>query len=177
MEKRETFWTLNTPFALLIAGCCIVASYLTLRQSGHLYGNPVLEKIITFLYVIGLFMQIRRYRESKKQEGYISYGSGFVTGLYISGLSGLIYGIYTIILYSVYPEALANYLTALENFFRENYSGSPLAEEMLKMVKTFTTPFSIGFSEFFSKSLLGIIYTLPIAAILRKIKPRGAQYE
>lgn len=57
---------------MLIGCCCVAASYVFFKQTGNIYANPSLDRIITFLFVIGLFMQIRRYRESEELKGYIS---------------------------------------------------------------------------------------------------------
>lgn len=163
-----TFFSLNTPFGLLMGGCFIVASWLCYRQNGTIYANLTLGRIITFLYVIGLFMQMRRFRESSVQKGYISYGRALKTGVYLSLLAGLSYGIFIFYIYSADPGMLENYLTTLDGAFHELYSNTELADQMTKIVKTFTTPFSIAFSEFFSKILTGTFYTLILAAFLKK---------
>lgn len=169
-QKRPTFIQQNSPFGILIGGCCIAASYVFFKQTGNIYANPTLDKIITFLYIIGLFMQIRRYRESEELKGYISYGKALLTGIYLSAIAGLLYGFYIIIIYSKHPDMLQNYLIYAEGTFRQLYPESPLTNSMIQMLQAYTTPVSMGFAEFFSKILLGIIYTLVIAFILKKRK-------
>lgn len=173
MEQRQrTFIQQNTPFGFLIGGCCIAASYMCFKRSGNIYANPALDRILAFLLIIGLFMQIRRYRESEELKGYITYGKALLTGIYLSAVSGFFYGFYTFVLYSKHPELLSNYLATVGQAMRELYANSPLANDMIRMMDTFTTPVTIAFSEFFSKSLMGILYTLVIAFILKKRKPR-----
>lgn len=173
MEQRQpTFIQQNTPFGFLIGGCCIAASYVCFKRSGNIYANPALDKILAFLLIVGLFMQIRRYRESEELKGYITYGKALLTGIYLSAVSGLFYGVYTFILYSKRPELLSNYLATVGQAMRELYANSPFADDMVRMLHAFTTPISIGFSEFFSKSLMGILYTLLIAFILKRRRPR-----
>ncbi len=171
-NKPATFWSVNTPFGLLMGGCFILASWLSFRQSNNIYANPALDRIITFLYVIGLFLQIRRFRESPVQQGYISYGGALKTGVYLSLIIGVVYGIYSVFIYSAHPEMLQNYLTTVQAAFQQLYPESPLGEKMSEMLTLFTTPYTMGFSEFLSKIILGSVYSLVIAAFLRKSRPK-----
>ena len=170
-HKQPTFIQQNTLFGILIGCCCVAASYVFFKQTGNIYANPSLDRIITFLFVIGLFMQIRRYRESEELKGYISYGRALLTGMYLSAVAGFFYGSYALIIYSKHPDTLENYLMYAESLFRQLYPESPWADNMIQMLQAFTTPVSMGITEFFSKALMGLIYTLVIAFILKKRKP------
>lgn len=170
-KKTNIFLSFNTPFGLLMGGSFTIASYMYFQYNGNIYANPALDRTLTFLYVIGLFIQIRRYRENAGLQGYISYGEAVKTGSYLSAVTAFVYAVYTFFVYSAHPETLTNYLTTVENVIKEVYPNSPLAGSMTQMLHAFTTPLSMGFSEFISKALLGVIYSLIIAAFLKKRKP------
>lgn len=170
-NRTNTFLSFNTPFGLLMGGSFIIASYMYFRYNGNIYANPALDRTLTFLYIIGLFIQIRRYRESPELQGYISYGKALKTGSFLSVATAFVYAVYTFFIYSAHPETLKNYLSTVETVFKELYPDSPLADNMTQMLNAFTTPVSMGFSEFISKTLMGIIYTLIIAAFLKKRNP------
>ena len=169
MEKKTNiFLSFNTPFGLLMGGTFVVASYMYFQYNGNIYANPALDRTLTFLYIIGLFIQIRRYRENAGLQGYISYGKAVKTGSYLSVVTAFVYAVYTSFIYSAHPETLKNYLTTVESVFKELYPNSPLADNMTQMLHAFTTPLTMGFSEFISKTLLGVIYSLIVAAFLKK---------
>lgn len=104
-------------------------------------------------------------------QGYISYGKAIKTGSYLSVVTAFVYAVYTSFIYSAHPETLKNYLTTVESVFKELYPNSPLADNMTQMLHAFTTPLTMGFSEFISKTLLGVIYSLIVAAFLKKSRP------
>lgn len=169
--KQTTFYSFNTPFGLLMAGCFILASYLCYVNTGSIFTNLVLDRTFTFLYILGLFIQIRRYRESPLKNGYTTYGSALLAGIWISLTVSFIYCIYTILLYSCHPSLVTNYLTTVQTAWRELHGQSPATESMLQLFSLYTSPLSIGLSELFTKFFVGFFYTLIIAAILRKPRP------
>lgn len=164
----QIFYKLTTPFALLIGGCLTVASYLCFVNTGQVFNNVALDRTISFLFIIGLFMGIRRYRDNTLQNGYITYGKALLTGMWISFLAGLVYSIYTVIIYTFHPELLNHYLTIAEEMIEQIYGKSALNGSMKQFFTAFTTPFSIGLSELFGKFINGLIFSLIIAAFLRK---------
>ncbi|MDL2283303.1 DUF4199 domain-containing protein [Odoribacter sp. OttesenSCG-928-G04] len=166
--KVNTFYKQNTPFALMIGGCFIAASLTAFNTSGIIYGNNFLDKTIMFLYIIGLFIQIRKYRESKELGGAITFGKALTTGIWISLICSVLYAVYTGMMYRIYPELLEHYLNFTEQVMNEAYPDSDWAENMNKLMRAITTPFVLGFAELFSKIISGTLYSLLIAAILRK---------
>lgn len=173
MEGQPTFFRQNTPFGLLTGCCSILAAAVCLKRSGTLFANPALDRIVTFLFILGIFMQIRRYRQSEELKGYISYGRALLTGIYLSAVAAFLYGIYAFYIYHRHPDLVGNYLTATETLIRQLYPGSAPAGDMMKMLRAFTSPATLGFSEFFSKLLMGSLYSLLIAFILRRRRPQG----
>lgn len=165
---KQIFYRQTTLFALLIGGCFTVASYLCYINTGQVFNHPVLDRTINFLFIIGLFISIRQYRDSVAQQGFITYGKALLTGMWISLLTGLVYCLYTILLYSLHPELVTNYLHIVQELLRQTYGDSPLGEMADRFFTVFVTPFSIGVTELFGKFVNGLIFTLIIAAFLRK---------
>lgn len=169
-EKTENLLlTKNTLFALLMGGCFIVTSFMFFKVSGNIFPNPALSQAITLLYACGLTMQIHKFRE-EHLKGFISYGKALLTGLYLACIAGIMYAVYIFFLYSLNPETLNNYIITVATAFKEVYPNSQIGKDMQTIMETFTTPFSIAISEFFAMLFHGLLYTLLIAAFLKKNK-------
>lgn len=166
--KNRIFYGQMSLFALLMGGCFAVASWLCFRNTGQVFNNTALDRTISFLFIIGLFIGIRQYRDSSAQQGFISYGKALLAGMWISLLAGLFYCLYTIFLYSRHPELLTRYLDIIREMIGQMYGNSPLQEMTDRFFTAFITPFFIGLTELFGKFVNGLIFTLIIAAFLRK---------
>ncbi|WP_251620672.1 DUF4199 domain-containing protein [Odoribacter lunatus] len=166
--EKQLFYKLTTPFALLMGGCLAIASYICFLNTGHIFNNPVLDRTLNFLLIIGLFMRIRQYRDSDARQGYITYGKALLTGIWLSFIAGLVYSLYTIILYSSHPELITSYLNIMQDMIKQIYGEHALNDMMAQIITTFTTPFSIGLSELFGKFIHGLIFSLIIAVFIRK---------
>lgn len=166
--KKQIFYRQTSLFALLIGSCFAAASWLCFMNTGQVFNNPTLDRTISILFIIGLFIGIRQYRESYAQEGFITYGKALLTGMWISLLTGLVYCLYSVWLYSLHPELLGNYLSIAREMIGQMYGDSPLKEMADQFFTAFTTPFSIGLSELLGKFINGLLFTLIIAAFLRK---------
>lgn len=169
MEKTEKhiFFSQNSLFGAIIGLSFVITSWLFLFTGKSIANNPHLNNIIIMLTIAGTFIGVRKYREDVLN-GVISYGQALGTCVYIISIASLIYGIYNIILYQSLPELTEQYIEAIDGTLREVYANSPLLETMSDMVRTFTSAYSIGFSEIFGKIFLGFIFSLFLAGILRK---------
>lgn len=169
--RQKIFYLLTTPFALLMGGCFCLASYLCYLNAGNVFNNLTLDRTITLLFIAGLYMRIRRYRDSIAQQGFISYGKALITGIWISALSAGVYSIYTVILYSLHPGLLSHYITTIQKVSSEVYGNSPMSGMMNQYISAFATPFFVGLSELFGKFVNGLFYSLIVAAFLRRKQP------
>lgn len=169
MEENKTniFLKSNTLFGALMGAIFIAASVAIYKSGSPIFMNPTLDRIITLLYICGLTLQIRKYRE-EALGGFMSYGMALKTGLYLAAVTGFLYAIYIFFMYSQNPSLLEYYLTASEATLKQVYGESSMVESMISMLKVFTSPLSMAFSELFSKVFSGFIYTLFIAWFLKK---------
>lgn len=172
MEKTEkpTFFSQNSLFGALMGLSFVITSGVFFATGKSIVANPYLNNIIMLLTITGTFIGVRKYREDVLG-GTITYGHALGTCTYIVGIASLLYGIYTIILYQVLPELKDQYLEIIEIRLREMYSDSPMVDSLSDMMQTFTTAYSIGFSEIFSNLFSGFIFSLFLAGILRKKAP------
>lgn len=170
MIQYTNFLKNNTIFAALIGLSFIVASLLIFSSGYPVFMNPTLDRIILFLYVCGLFLQIKQYRDGQL-DGVISYGTGVRIGSYIALVTSCVYGVYIYILYTLHPELLEYYLTATETAFRQVYQDASLVDNMISMLKAFTSAASLALTEAMSKMFSGVVYTLVIALILKRKLP------
>ena len=89
---------------------------------------------------------------------------------YLIAVASVIYGCFVFYLYRHHPELLENYLTSIETTFKEVYSDSAFTENMISMLKAFTTPATIAFAETFNKIFTGFIFSLLLAGLLRRTR-------
>lgn len=168
--EKQAFFRQNSLFGALMGLSFIITSWIFLTTNKPITANPHLNNILMLLTIVGTFIGVRKYREDALG-GTITYSHALGTCTYIVGIASLLYGIYTIILYQALPDLKDQYLEIIDTTLREVYSNSPTVDTMSDMIKTFTTAYSIGFSEIFSKLLSGFIFSLFLAGILRRKAP------
>ena len=91
MQIKNRIYGQMSLFALLMGACFVAASWLCFINTGQVFNNPTLNRTISFLFIIGLFIGIRQYRDSSTRQGFITYGQAVVTGIWISLVTGLVY--------------------------------------------------------------------------------------
>lgn len=171
-EKQHLFFKTHTLFGLCIGGGCILASLLCFFYDGNIYANPGLNRMIYFIMATGLFIQIRRYRESALLEGYISFGEALCSGFWLSGVSNFIYALYIAFIYTLRPELLTRYLSTIRSI-TEEIRDSEVYTEMYKLLEVMLNPAIIAISNFILYFLLGAFFSLIFAAFLQKQRPKS----
>ena len=119
------------------------------------------------LSIVGAFIGVRKYRD-ELPDNCLSYGKALGACTYLIAVASVIYGCFVFYLYRHHPELLENYLTSIETTFKEVYSDSAFTENMISMLKAFTTPATIAFAETFNKIFTGFIFSLLLAGLLRR---------
>lgn len=168
-QKKNTFLSQNTLFGLFIGVSFVAVAFAYYKAGRGISLNPQLNNVILLLSIVGAFIGVRKYRE-ESQGGFITYGKALGACVYLICVASVIYGIFVFYLYRHQPLLLENYLTTVETTFKEVYSESAFSENMITMIKTFTTPASVAFAEVFNKILIGFIFSLFVAGLLRKNK-------
>lgn len=170
MEKETNpFWIQNTRFGLLIGATFIITSGLFYATQGTMT-DPRTNNVIMLLTIAGMYLGAQKYRNDSL-EGIITYWQAIGACTWQVAVASFIYGAYTCFIYTIRPAALEAYLDMTESILREVYAGSPVLENMIPLIKNYTTPFTMGFAELFYKTLIGFIFSLFIAFIVKRDRP------
>lgn len=167
LQKKNTFLSQNTLFGLFIGLSFVAVAFAYYKGGRGISLNPQLNNVILLLSIAGAFIGTRKYRE-ENLGGVMTYGKALGTCIYLISVASVIYGIFVLYLYRHHPLLLENYLTTIESTFKEVYSESAFSENMMTVIKSFTTPASIAFAEIFNKILTGCIFSLFLARLLRR---------
>lgn len=170
MEKEtNTFWIQNTRFGLLIGATFIITSGLFYATKGSMI-DPRINNVIMLLTIAGMYLGTQKYRNDSLN-GIITYWQAVGVCTWQVAVASFSYGVYTCFIYTFRPTALQTYLDMTESILREVYANTPLLENMIPLVRNYTTPFSLGFAELFYKTLIGFIFSLFIAFIVKRDRP------
>ena len=145
-SKKKNFFSQNTLFGLFVGLSFIAVAYAYYRSG-----------------------RVRKYRD-ELPDNCLSYGKALGACTYLIAVASVIYGCFVFYLYRHHPELLENYLTSIETTFKEVYSDSAFTENMISMLKAFTTPATIAFAETFNKIFTGFIFSLLLAGLLRRTR-------
>ena len=177
-SKKKNFFSQNTLFGLFVGLSFIAVAYAYYRSGRGVSLNPQLNNVILLLSIVGgtvlymLLVQligVRKYRD-ELPDNCLSYGKALGACTYLIAVASVIYGCFVFYLYRHHPELLENYLTSIETTFKEVYSDSAFTENMISMLKAFTTPATIAFAETFNKIFTGFIFSLLLAGLLRRTR-------
>mgnify|MGYP000105445274 CR=1 FL=1 len=158
-SKKKNFFSQNTLFGLFVGLSFIAVAYAYYRS----------DNVILLLSIVGAFIGVRKYRD-ELPDNCLSYGKALGACTYLIAVASVIYGCFVFYLYRHHPELLENYLTSIETTFKEVYSDSAFTENMISMLKAFTTPATIAFAETFNKIFTGFIFSLLLAGLLRRTR-------
>ena len=168
-SKKKNFFSQNTLFGLFVGLSFIAVAYAYYRSGRGVSLNPQLNNVILLLSIVGAFIGVRKYRD-ELPDNCLSYGKALGACTYLIAVASVIYGCFVFYLYRHHPELLENYLTSIETTFKEVYSDSAFTENMISMLKAFTTPATIAFAETFNKIFTGFIFSLLLAGLLRRTR-------
>ena len=168
-SKKKNFFSQNTLFGLFVGLSFIAVAYAYYRSGRGVSLNPQLNNVILLLSNVGAFIGVRKYRD-ELPDNCLSYGKALGACTYLIAVASVIYGCFVFYLYRHHPELLENYLTSIETTFKEVYSDSAFTENMISMLKAFTTPATIAFAETFNKIFTGFIFSLLLAGLLRRTR-------
>jgi hypothetical protein len=164
MNKNSTQLKHSIIFGVITGG--VISLYLLTLYFFAALNNTALANISGFLFLIGGYVSVRRYRNELKG-GFITYGKAYGTAFLTFLFAGLVWTIYEYILYKYLSPGL------LEEKIAE------AQEALLKLgwseerVAAFTTlsnpsPFGNALGYFFNATIWGAIISLLIAAFLKR---------
>jgi hypothetical protein len=168
---KKIVLTFGVIAGLIVTGLMLLSISLAMDNSDFDYGQVVgyLSMIIAFSTI---FFAVKSYRDSEGR-GRITFGKGFLIGLYITLIAGIFYVIGWEIYYSSYGQEFSEKyaLCMIDKAKSEGATQAELREkvnEMEEFKKLYDNPIvriPMTFVEIFP---VGIVVALVCAAILRK---------
>lgn len=177
MEQTISPSKSGTNYAIVFGIIMILELVLMYALNMNAQTNPTIGVIINVLnYLVLPFTFIylaANHFKNKVNGGYISFGQTLKVGLSICALAAVIYGVFYFIFDFIFPEFKTDMISQIEAItVKQNPS---ITAEQLKMsmkfVKTFMEPYvAIPFS-IVMYSVIGLIHSLIVGAIVKKDKP------
>jgi hypothetical protein len=134
--------------------------------SGSIY-NSNLQLINYIVLIIGIYITTKKFRD-EYSNGLISYSKALGFGTLTIFYGSIIYGFFIYILYRIIsPGLIEDYITILEEQFLKTGMETEQVESLTELYRNFMTPFIMGISEIFGKTLFGFIFSLIISLILK----------
>ncbi|CAA9200799.1 DUF4199 domain-containing protein [Flavobacterium bizetiae] len=124
------------------------------------------------LPLIFIYLGCNHYKKDINN-GFISFSECLKTGISITVLAGLVYAIFSVIFNLIFPEFINEMLEiSKEGMITQNPNISSKELEMgLSMVKKFMNPLIVLPVTLVMYSLIGLIYSLIIGAVVKNDKP------
>ena len=124
------------------------------------------------LPLIFIYLGCNHYKKDINN-GFISFSECLKTGISITVLAGLVYAIFSVIFNLIFPEFINEMLEiSKEGMITQNPNITSKELEMgLSMVKKFMNPLIVLPVTLVMYSLIGLIYSLIIGAVVKNDKP------
>ena len=125
----------------------------------------------TPIYLILLYLGIKSFRD-KSLGGYMSFGKGFKGGAAISLIFGLVMTVLNFIYFKfINTNFTENMLLMLEEQFVKQGQTDEVIEQIMGIYEVIFQPIPMTLIGFFSALIMGLIFSLIFAAILKKEVP------
>lgn len=157
MENNRAFWIQNAVFGALVGLTLVATSFVYFKTGQNVSINPQLNNVLMLLSIAGIFIGVQKYRNDNLN-GTISYKKALGACMWLITTASVIYGAFIYILYSSNPDQVGNYITAVEEAFKELYADSAMLSTLTNMTRTFTTPASLAVGEIFNKIFAGFFF-------------------
>lgn len=165
-NQKSAFWKNNmnygaiTGFSIIILS--LVVYFINIEQ------DLIVSLLIYVIQIIVIVLGTKHLRD-KIQKGPFSYGRALASGVLISLFASVIVAFYMLLFFKIIdPDAIEKIFTAMEDSMYEKGMPDDQIEMAMEMSKKFTTPFTIAIGTVFSYTLWGFIFSLIIAAFLKK---------
>ena len=177
MDKNISPAKLGTMYGLLF-GVIMVLEFVIMYVIGmkSLVNSSVgvIVNIANYLVLplIFIYLGCNHYKKDINN-GFISFSECLKTGVSITVIAGLVYAIFSVIFNLIFPEFINEMLEiSKEGMITQNPNITSQELEMgLSMVKKFMNPLIVLPVTLVMYSLIGLIYSLIIGAIVKNDKP------
>lgn len=168
MEEKTSTARVALKYGLVVAVVTMV--YSTILNLAGLGTNKILASLTYVFMIVAIVLAMKDFRE--KNGGFISYGEGLGLGTLTSAVLGLLSSAFTIF-YIQFIDS--NMLTQSLDQMREELETKGMddaqIEQALEVSQKFMSPGIMFVMVIFGYLIMGFIFSLIIAAIMRKEKP------
>lgn len=156
------------PYGLILAGASIVFSLLL--YSLNLMMNQGLAYLGYLIMIVVVVLAIKNFKD-KHGNGYLSFGQGFQTGLFVVLIASVISAIYTWLFFAYFdPEMVQKMIEMAEEKMLESQPDMPQEQldTAMKFTKMFMSPAWMAIWGTIWNIVIGIIISLIVSAIMKK---------
>lgn len=168
MEEKTSTARVALKYGLLAAVVTMV--YSTILNLSGLGSNKILASLSYVFMIVAIVLAMKDFRE--KNGGFISYGEGLGLGTLTSAVLGLLSSAFTIF-YIQFIDS--NMLTQSLDQMREELEAKGMddaqIEQAVEVSQKFMSPGIMFVMVILGYLIMGFIFSLIIAAIMRKEKP------
>jgi hypothetical protein len=165
MEPKNTQLK-HTLFYGVALGIIISVYQLLLYIFGS-FSNQALGYLESLITIIGIYISIKMYRD-QVMGGTINYNKALGVGVLTAVFIGLVLAIFTYILYKLDGGLIDEMIILVEERNIERGMDVDQIEMQTSLLRQFLWPSVLAFGTLVSKGIGGTIYSLIIAAILKK---------
>ena len=169
MSYPNTFFTKNTIFGIGVGLSFILSSFLLYKTGKSVIFNPQASNISLLLSIAGAYIGTRTLRE-EILHGFISFRQALGSSIYIIIVGTFIHAIFIFQLYNAVPELMENYKSMLDIVLEEAYKGQDILATIKTVMGNAVSPLLIAITDFTNKIFTGFIFSLLIAAMLKRKK-------
>ncbi len=154
-------------YGILTAVGLIILSILI--YFANLFEHNWISYIGYLILLSGIILGTKHYRD-EYSGGFISYGRALGFGTFTAFIAALVTGAFTYVFYQfLAPDALETLRELAE--IRVLEMNPNATDQQLDMVRRLTSPLLMFFSGLFSYTFMGFIFSLVVAAFLKKKDP------
>ncbi|MDI9880864.1 DUF4199 domain-containing protein [Flectobacillus longus] len=168
MENQTTTTKVALKWGIIIGIFSVVFS--TLIMVLGLMGNQAVGFVAYIVIGIGVFMAMNAYK--KENNGFMSYGQGLGIGVLMAAVSGLLSSAYSFVYMKfIDPSVMDQIFKKAEADMEKKGLSAEQIDQAMEMSKVFMSPGAMFVWGVVGSILLGFVFSLIIAAFVKKDKP------
>ncbi|SEJ30270.1 Protein of unknown function [Dyadobacter sp. SG02] len=168
MEEKTSTARVALKYGLVVAVVTMV--YSTILNLAGLGTNKILASLSYVFMIVAIVLAMKDFRE--KNGGFISYGEGLGLGSLTSAVLGLLSSAFTIFyIQFIDSNMLTQSLDQMREELEQKGMDDAQIEQAIEMSQKFMSPGIMFVTVILGYLIMGFIFSLIIAAIMRKEKP------
>lgn len=157
---------INVHFSILIAIGFILLSVIYYFKGASIIINPNILNINYIICLCGLVISIKKTQKEVFKN--MTFSNIFFTCLFTCSVSALIYAIYAFFITKYDPNIITQTISILKHSLEDlNYPDKEVST-LIKLYKAISSPITIAISQFISKTLMGLFFSLILGLIYNR---------